>query len=825
MSVEDFFTLTEMTEGLSTLTRVEELISAMGKQKDRVPNIDSEASRQWSNFIGTLAATENMDCLNHFVHLNGLSFLNQWLQQSQKCGNDANNNNMQEGFIRASLAVLDKLPIGREKLTFSGIGITVEHLLDHKSLDIKEKAKKLSDKWNVIEINNHSSQSKTSADTPLTKDLVHADKEENNRKQCEVESIVSNKLMSTILSNSAGTDPGLGGSNTVGSSLSPSSCTGRSGKVVSSGSNSDQRDISVVREVFDDKKELEVDVSIKSGVKESHIASPSPLSDLPEKDLKGSEVVATPIDTSVAKETEKSSQMDRTLESEEIDPLEMARQVALKVEREVVDSREPFCSSPEANSEENLQIPSPESKQNEPLSAILDDNLSPVEKNSSIDKFSLKASKPQEHEQPSESPKLASIAHGSASEFGKNVCDFDLNEDISTEEFHCSMDQAPNVLFNLSAPKAVVATSKGALSLPFTPLQFEGEMGWKGSAATSAFRPPSPRTTPECDKACSDTKKLNFLGFDLNVVDSEQDMAVEPLISAKQLPVSPGLPSGDSSVEVSSRRAEMLKLDLNRLGEEEMPVNPSSHWRLNHPIGDQNLSSASSSSSRQPSMRDFDLNLNDNPCFLDAGGSSKVSTTNYDPDIPIMGSRMAAERADYLTPTHSSFLANGMNIEATMMNAHLPYGHMLPSNGYAGYPSGQAFLFPPSLYGPPGSIPYMVDARGAAVLPQTLPNGVSSVRPHFFASGAHSSMYGGGGGAGPSRSGFDLNSCMTSVESGSREGGSFKQLFTHGHDELVEEQTRISLQPSSSAMSLKRKEPECGWEPYAVGYNQMSSWQ
>lgn len=51
--------------------------------------------------------------------------------------------------------------------------------------------------------------------------------------------------------------------------------------------------------------------------------------------------------------------------------LEVARQVAIAVEREVVDYREPFCSSPEVYSGENAgshSFDSEEEKQDQPMS-------------------------------------------------------------------------------------------------------------------------------------------------------------------------------------------------------------------------------------------------------------------------------------------------------------------------------------------------------------------------------------------------------------------------------------------------------------------------
>nr|DAD42740.1 TPA_asm: hypothetical protein HUJ06_000970 [Nelumbo nucifera] len=80
----------------------------------------------------------------------------------------------------------------------------------------------------------------------------------------------------------------------------------------------------------------------------------------------------------------------------------------------------------------------------------------------------------------------------------------------------------------------------------------------------------------------------------------------------KQMPISSSFLFEESSIEVSSRRAERLELDLNSVDENEDA--PSSNWRMDekppyhHRNGNQSLSPSSASSSRQPSMRNIDLN-------------------------------------------------------------------------------------------------------------------------------------------------------------------------------------------------------------------------
>jgi hypothetical protein len=86
----------------------------------------------------------------------------------------------------------------------------------------------------------------------------------------------------------------------------------------------------------------------------------------------------------------------------------------------------------------------------------------------------------------------------------------------------------------VAAPIAVLAATKGAFIPPASPLRNKGDLGWKGSAATSAFRPAEPRRTPERlnsngESMASDAnlamaatvqkRARPLLEFDLNVAD------------------------------------------------------------------------------------------------------------------------------------------------------------------------------------------------------------------------------------------------------------------------------------------------------------------
>lgn len=618
-------------------------------------------------------------------------------------------------------------------------------------------------------------------------------------------------------------------------------------------------------ETFDDVKELISESNSEASEGENSILN---------------DILKPMMDAKDSNEMEKGNS-DMELDYGVDDALEVARQVAKEVEREVVDYRGPFCGSPERNSEcEILQPDSPDAievKQGEPMMEKLNEVKvePPTEKHLCSDassheakrlKMSVKIDIEPDDRRELESPPSAAVAQELVGDTEKGKCDFDLNEEVYTEEVECLVVPVTNQPFRLSAPIPVVAASKGTPGLPFTPLHFEGELGWKGSASTSAFRPASPRKTPEggdkissVDASCNGSKqKQGFLKIDLNVAGDENDAAAD-LASAKHVPISSGLLSRESSVEVSSRRAERLKLDLNRLGDsDDGCAFPSSDWRVDgqfhHQNGQHSQSSASSSSSRKPPI--IDIDLNDNPLVLDTRGShdhwqnlSKSSLQEVkqygsfkldDPVMPIMGSRVDINRKEFFNQTQP-FLANGQGVDAAFnynlarlvggsgVQPSMEYAHPQPQAfGFNDLPMGPSMSFPLQMYRPTSSVPCMVDSRGATVIPQILGTAAaiptsSFSRPPFLMglTGAPT----GSPGFAVTGSGLDLNSGVATMDGESKEVGRLRQFFVHGHGGgTVEEQMRSSLQSAGTGVTLKRKEPECGWELNMVGYKQEASW-
>ncbi|EPS65522.1 hypothetical protein M569_09260, partial [Genlisea aurea] len=192
-----------------------------------------------------------------------------------------------------------------------------------------------------------------------------------------------------------------------------------------------------------------------------------------------------------------------------VDPLEVARQVAIEVQREIVDYRDLSCSSSEKPPEDGEKKPySPDSvsgrqsktSQDSIKAAEYDTETSddtsrmPEESASSIENPPAE----QINEvQEMDNTSLVTQVSPQEETAEKAFCNFDLNQELSSEDADHHPDDD-----HVLAPVSVVLASRAAAAteLPVAPLRFEGNLGWKGSAATSAFRPASPRRIPENDR-------------------------------------------------------------------------------------------------------------------------------------------------------------------------------------------------------------------------------------------------------------------------------------------------------------------------------------
>ncbi|KAF8411886.1 hypothetical protein HHK36_004444 [Tetracentron sinense] len=474
------------------------------------------------------------------------------------------------------------------------------------------------------------------------------------------------------------------------------------------------------------------------------------------------------------------------------------------------------------------------------------------------------------HEQ--ESSQLTTIPDdGAANDQTRYLCGFDLNEDIQAEEMEYPGQPVTETVsschvVNVSTPIPVVATSRVPLCFPIPPLQFDGELGWRGSAVTSAFRPASLCKTAYKKAFCIDENNCGgrhsqgFQGIDLNVADAGDNSVME-LSPEKHISQTSGLPSGESSVEVSSKRVERLNLDLNRPGDNDDNCLPFlTDWRMEQKLHIRtNGAHSPPTSLSRSSIGDFDLN--DNPSFGDAhseahrpgqGSRPLRNRTSDDPVVSFAGTTIQLDssnlkpatwadlgssmqgfyhglghgRMEFLPPAQPFLMAApnvGPSGRVVPLQATLTYTPPPPSfpcnTGFGVGPTGS---HPPTIY-PSGVVPYMIDTRGFTTIPQILGSSTLPAfprAPHFMEVA---------GGSCPSdiailRPSLDLNVGIPSLENQSR-GGSARQLGIPTSNSLVEEQMKSISQVALSGTSMKRKEPECGWDSYQVGYRHATSWR
>lgn len=514
------------------------------------------------------------------------------------------------------------------------------------------------------------------------------------------------------------------------------------------------------------------------------------------------------------------SRSDLELDDVMVDALELARQVAIEVEREVVDrSREPSCSGSSEKSSKIGGIGQPDSpecvygKEIQPLDASSKKEAptgpdpSAVASPNGVDLSSSAKTldaETEEQNQDIDSYEAASAAAQKQPEVDveKGFSDFDLNQELCSED---TMDRPINPN---STTISVVSASRAAAApgFPISPLQFDGAHGWKGSAATSAFRrilEDGKTRVADGTQNISKQRQDWQLDFDLNVAEAGDDNKPADQIQFKHTQIaSSGLPFGESSLDASTKRHERLfNLDLNHISDDGDAPSPSS-----------------SSSTMQPAVRNIDLN--DQPSFHNDSSSDPVQPfflgksslqnlnasgggRSHDSAISILGTRVEVNRIPQTPP-----LQNGRNVNPNLdfslgnsggvlgMGSAFPYTGP-PVFGYNGLTTGPAVTFSSAMYGQH----YMVDSRGATVVPQVLgsasPAGYS--HPQFVLGMMETPP--GSNGAGPSRSHFDLNSGLM-FEGGNRESS------------------------SGSGGVGKRKEPDGGWEHYPFNYkHQQPPWK
>lgn len=530
------------------------------------------------------------------------------------------------------------------------------------------------------------------------------------------------------------------------------------------------------------------------------------------------------------------------------DPLEVARQVAMEVEREV-DCREPSFSSSERMSGDGKVESSDYLKEKNIIGihcSFNDVSTGPnhyaVGGKDFVQTKNIQRKNCTVNIEPTESSEMAQEKEH---EEDNNVCGFDLNKDVLSDI------DADNLINPVTTPNMVVSASRDVSTsgLPLSALQIEGTVEWKGYAEASAFCPPS---TCKISKGESSTfasgsstnlfRRKEYLDFDLNVAEGEDKLTDFP--PTREIPNSTRRSSENCSFEASPKKSDLLQLDLNCVSDNgDAPV---SYWRkeervLPHYNGQLSPSASSSSSSMQPALKKFDLNDQPSPFteFLHPALTVRSSTNVYtsvaggfktdESVISLMGSRVEVRQKDNVPQTIPLFNgsigdpaadASMTRNDGVMGSAlSLQYAHSF-MYGYNGPLSGPTVPYSSAIYGHGGQIPFMVDSRGTPVAPRALSPvpalPPSFPQPLFFESLAASPAD--SNGLVPTRHGLDLNlGVMT--EGRSRDVGNMLQLFNPGQGISKDEQMRAYSQAaSSSGVGGKRKEPDGGWDPSAFNY-------
>lgn len=1009
MKLEDFFTLTEMSNGLTTPSRVQELVSIMQKERECVVKNAGETTKQWSVIARTIAATENKECLELFIQLDGLSFIQSWLSDAIRFGSETGEYFVDESIshlIDHLLRAVERLNVDDKKSVSSGIWPTVKSLLGHSSSKVQERAKALFDSWDrgkddcMVSVGIEKVQASIDDRTRDAVNLVGenglsepSSVEGGSGEEKPKEHVGDNKILSSRsdihqsrVGDTATSDQKLEHTHMKdafpGSSLSnsvpeghkveqpthhaecatnaidtSSTCTSivpRPGAVdeqtddpVSDSINHfnhikevrssekfnsavskslEDRTISLVtdvREALDAlavsnlQKQTDVynenNCSGKSSFGDALVAVPkekTPVDDSRPENHGSSKIVFEakenrncnndilpdsdkhnpehPIDsvvdradkhtsdnsedrhssgnsddkhTSDYSEDKHSDNSEDDMENESelqaagqegsdsgvfgkksdidfdygiMDPLELARQVAIEVEREVQS-----CSSSEEIVESKVHEPgSPDSMSAKQCQKRFECSNMEVSRGmapSTEASLANSEARPINGTVKVESSQAVDATLDLETNVEKGLCNFDLNLEVCSDDIDSPVNPISTSVSVVSASRAAAAPG-----VPVTPLQFEGTLGWKGSAATSAFRPASPRRIPGGEKAVSSggndssSKQMQcFHDIDLNVVSESGDDRVADLFPEKKVSLSSALPLGKSSLEANPRKVEMLEWDLNCASEEgEAP----SDWRMEGTLlslrnGHLSQSPSSSSSSKQPSLRNFDLNdqssfLNDlsnlnnfkkPPQNSNASGGIKSG----DSVVSIMGMKVEVNRKDFAAQSFP--FPNGRVAENAVEHTVARGGGVLgmgspfqytplPAFGYSGIAPVPPMAFSSSMYGPSSHIPYMVDSRGAPVVVPQIGGSGSAIPPSFSQQSFILNMGSAPvpNGVWPSRSGLDLDTGLV-LDGGNKDMGGLRQLFDQGQARPMDEHFRISS--TNLSIGGKRKEPDGGWEP------------
>ncbi|KAD3641067.1 hypothetical protein E3N88_30290 [Mikania micrantha] len=403
-------------------------------------------------------------------------------------------------------------------------------------------------------------------------------------------------------------------------------------------------------------------------------------------------------------------------------------------------------------------------------------------------------------------------AYGKASNVTEANCledrsvklDFDLNEEVlpSDDCIQCDVEKAvhaPSPLPSNNKDWSGLITVAAAAKGPFYPSESlsrgKPELGWKGSAATSAFRPAEPRKVdvPVLDNRTSKQARTLF-DFDLNV----------------------GVDDASSG----------LDLDLNACEE-----NPDSVYLS---VSTCSRSSRSALPGRPNSSRDFDLN---GPGMDEVGGESLTFSKNgmqFISGVPNVRVN-SVDIGNFSTwfPANNSY--PGITIpsqrmltpvpSSTSLNPEIFRGPVLSSSPAVAFPSTVPLQYPPFPFEANFSLPSIsntfssvssayVDSSSSSggplcfpTIPSVGPNGVVSMpyRPYYMGLPGGTSNVGPDGRKWGSQ-GLDLNA----GPGDDKLPASLRQLPPGSGDEQLRMFHQMAAGGGGGAS--KRKEPDGNWD-------------
>ncbi|XP_061369759.1 uncharacterized protein LOC133312556 [Gastrolobium bilobum] len=288
--------------------------------------------------------------------------------------------------------------------------------------------------------------------------------------------------------------------------------------------------------------------------------------------------------------------------------------------------------------------------------------------------------------------------------------DFDLNEgfppvdDVSQGEIVRQVDPITSSGVHVPCPLpfpississgfhasiTVASAAKGPVVPPENPLRSKGELGWKGSAATSAFRPAEPRKNAETPSNTSDIPSVDAtsikqgrppLDFDLNVAD---ERSFEDVVSRGPLESAP-----------PDRGTVGLDLDLNRV-DETLEAGSFSMCKVDFPSLSSKPSLSSGLSNGGSVSRDFDLN--NGPGIDEIGTEVPLRSQQMKSAVPYPSAVHGTRTNNAEFGNYSSWFPPGNSYSAITVPP------LLPGRGEQSYVAGAGAQ---RIMGPAGSSPF-----------------------------------------------------------------------------------------------------------------------